>query len=86
MIYSPQNIGTNRANNLLEIFLESRFPKLFSNESRSVFWDWLSTSGEHQKSNIYSYIMCFLFNISLTIVQYTRIFLIILILSSLFSI
>lgn len=45
---SPQNIATNRANYLLESILESRFPKLFSKESRSAFWVWLSTSGEQQ--------------------------------------
>lgn len=49
IIYRPQNISTNRANHLLESILEYRFPKLFSDESRSALWVWLSTSGE-QKS------------------------------------
>lgn len=47
-IYSPQNIATNRANNLLESLLENRFPKLFSNESRSALWAWFSVPGEQQ--------------------------------------
>ncbi|XP_022169326.1 protein ABHD16A isoform X1 [Myzus persicae] len=44
----PQNVATNRANYLLELLLERRFPKLFSSESRSALWVWLSTSGEQQ--------------------------------------
>jgi len=56
----PQNVATNRANYLLESLLESRFPKLFSNESRSALWAWLSTSGEQQ-----SHILSLQYNVDL---------------------
>lgn len=49
IILRPQNITTNRANHVLESILEYRFPNLFSDDSRSALWVWLSSTGE-QKS------------------------------------
>ncbi|XP_050535509.1 phosphatidylserine lipase ABHD16A [Daktulosphaira vitifoliae] len=45
----PQNIATNRANNLLESFLEYRYPKLFTDETRTALWEWMSKADDQQK-------------------------------------
>ncbi|XP_050429357.1 phosphatidylserine lipase ABHD16A [Adelges cooleyi] len=50
-----RNVATNRANNLLETLLEYRFPKLFSKESRSALWNWMSTSDDDQKNILLRY-------------------------------
>ncbi|VVC28750.1 Alpha/beta hydrolase fold-1,Alpha/Beta hydrolase fold [Cinara cedri] len=51
----PQNVSSNRGNHLLESLLENRYPKLFTEESRLVLWNWLSTSGEQQKQLLNQY-------------------------------
>lgn len=44
----PNNLSTNRGNHLLVKLLKHRYPNLFTEESESILWTWLSTTGSKQ--------------------------------------